>query len=76
MPTSVVTETFECEVCGKVFSYRDDAVSCEVAHDLIYVPIARSDLKRLLSFLVSGNPEYLTETLVDTLRKYNKIGAQ
>ena len=48
-------------------------MDCEQTHDIVYVPLLRSDLKRLWSFLFTPDPALLTETLKDTLRAYNKI---
>lgn len=73
MPIPIQLERYECSHCGKQYRTVDEASKCEVDHDLVYIAIMRSDLRALWSFLATGNPAYITSTLEQTLRKYNKI---
>lgn len=73
MPVQMTVEKYRCEHCTKEYSSLEEAVSCEVGHEIIYVPIARTDLRALWNFLATGNPRYITRSLERTLRKYNKI---
>lgn len=71
--------TFVCDICGEEYTNKvrsiaeSKAQDCEESHDIIYVPLSPSDLQRLLSFIVSKQDEYLTESLVHTLEKYRRL---
>ena len=73
MPTPKFTESFICNHCKTSYSTMEKATECENSHDVVYVPIQRSDLKRLLSFITTGNPGYITPTLIQTLLKYKGL---
>lgn len=70
---------YKCTICSKVFKHKDEptavrlATECEQGHDVIYIPLLRSDLQRLLAFLVSKEDKLLTKSLVDTLRAYRSL---
>ena len=75
MPKITISESYECEVCGEIYKKIREAEECEAGHDLVYVPFARSDLKRLIHIVLFANsePQLVTPTLSKTLRRYNKI---
>ena len=73
MPVQITIERYKCEYCGKEYDTVDSATDCEVDHDITYVGLSRHDLRALWSFLATGRPEHITESLERTLRKYNKI---
>jgi len=78
LPEPVIFK-YKCSICGKVYSHRDNASAkrmareCEEHHDIVYVPLLRSDVQRLLSFLVTKEDALLTETMVRTLRAYRSL---
>jgi hypothetical protein len=61
---------YVCIYCGKAYPDPVKKDNCLASHDLIYVPMPRGDLNRLLNFIMSKNEEYLTESLVKNLFKY------
>lgn len=71
--------TYRCAICKKKFKNKNDlkakqlARECEKNHDIVMVPMLKSDIQRLLAFLVSKNEELLTRTLWDTLRQYRSL---
>ena len=73
MPIQINIERYRCEHCDREYDTVAGATDCEVSHEIIHIAIARSDLKALWSFLVTGNPGYVTRSLEQTLRKYNTI---
>ena len=74
MPKAKYTEEFVCDYCGQIYDTIVEAEHCEVSHDLITIRVTRSDLKALMAFMVSGNPDYITgRQIVGTLMKYNKL---
>lgn len=62
-----------CSICLKEYKTIEAAFACKIGHELIYVPLTKEDLGRLIQFLYTKNEEILTESLVKTLQKYNKI---
>ena len=63
---------FKCPYCNTVYNNEIRAVSCEQAHDLVYVAFKREDLYYLIQFLYSKDESLLTPSLMNTLRRYNK----
>jgi hypothetical protein len=59
-----------CGYCGKSYADAAKADFCRESHDLIYVPLTKADLNRLILFLNTKDDEVLTRTLVDTLQRY------
>jgi len=72
MPIKIETG-WKCAICDEIFPRDIDALAHEQQHDIIYVPIKSSDLKRLIQFLYLKDEKLLTESLVQTLLKYNKL---
>lgn len=63
---------FTCKYCGKEFSLETSAERCYYSHNIIYVPISKNDLGRLLNFIYSMDTSFLSETLVSNLSRYLK----
>lgn len=62
-----------CSICKKEFPRDIDAVAHEKKHEIIYVPLSRDDLFKLVQFLFSVRDEsLLTPSLIKTLKKYTK----
>ena len=61
-----------CFYCGKWYEKPERARKCENEHDVIFVPILREDLNRLLNFIASGDRGLLTERLSKTLFRYTR----
>ena len=70
---------YKCLVCGRVFANKIEARAkatareCEMNHDIVYIPLMRSDVQRLWSFFVTGDRDLLTSTLVKTIKSYRTI---
>lgn len=63
-----------CFYCGKFYDDPAKARACENAHDVVYVPILREDLNRLINFIATGERSLLTERLSRTLFRYTRAG--
>lgn len=78
MPTKK-SFTVTCDVCGKEYTAKKESLAmeaaekCEESHDIVYVPLLKSDVQRLLSFIVTRNDDFLTESLVETLHEYRNL---
>ena len=67
------TNTYACKHCETVYGNINDARDCEKSHDIVYVPLQRGDLKRLVLFLNTGEVQVLTDSLLDTINTYAGI---
>lgn len=59
-----------CGYCGERYNDMYKADRCYEQHELIFVPLSKSDLNSLLQFLYLRNEALLTKTLVATLSRY------
>jgi len=59
-----------CFYCGKLYTTEQKARECENKHDIVFVPILREDLNRLVNFIATGDRSLLTERLSRLLFKY------
>lgn len=59
-----------CGYCGKPYASASKADECRDTHELIYIPLTKTDLNRLLMFIHSKNEDVLTKSLLDTLQRY------
>lgn len=73
MPVPQTSTIYKCEVCNKPYDKPEKAAECESGHDIVMLPILRSDLRRLAAILVTYDPQYATNTLVSTIQKYNRL---
>jgi hypothetical protein len=61
---------YKCQWCNKIYDHPLDADSCRDSHDIVYVPMLRSDVGRLLQFIMTHDEELITETLYNSLTKF------
>lgn len=67
-----VEDKYACSICNKLHSRDIYAIKCEQSHDIVYVPIPRGDLFKLVQFLYSGDSELLSKEIITLLLKYSK----
>jgi hypothetical protein len=75
MPNQITRNFYECVYCKQSFTDEDLAKQHETKeHDILYVPIERSDLNGLLNFIVTNdnNQAILTARLLETLYRYTR----
>jgi hypothetical protein len=63
---------YECSYCRKYFTNKFKADDCRDSHDLVYVPLARTDVARLLQFIITKEERILTEPIYLTLQQIVK----
>lgn len=61
-----------CFYCKTLHTTPEKARECENEHDVIFVPILKEDLNRLLNFIATGDRALLTERLSKTLFRYTR----
>jgi hypothetical protein len=60
---------FSCSYCGKNYTTDILADSCRDRHELVYVQLSRTDLNRLINFIMLKDDSLITETLMKTLKR-------
>jgi len=63
---------YACSICGRIYSTSAKADSCREQHDMLYIPMSRTELNRLLNALLLGDVSLVPDSLHETLRKYQK----
>jgi len=59
---------YKCKYCGKEFKKDMALLSHEFKkHDIIYIRISKSDLNRLLQFIITKEDNLLTRSLLESL---------
>ena len=51
-----------CKYCRKPFETEEGAKECYIKHDILYVPLASSDLLNILSFFTTKESALITES--------------
>lgn len=62
--------TFACSVCGKIYSSPAHADSCRDSHEMLYIPISKTELNRLINAIYSGDSSIIPFPLLERLKKY------
>ena len=65
-----VLDRWACSYCGTEYNTSTKADSCRDRHELIYVPLSKGDLNRLINFIYIRDDKLLTPTLISSLTKY------
>lgn len=60
----------KCFYCSQYYADPEKARECENKHDVLFVPILREDLNRLVNFIATGDRKLLTERLSKVLFRY------
>ncbi len=71
MPKVVDSKIYLCNICSKKYTTQEEARNCENHHDLIFLPIEREDLQRLILFITTGEQRVLTSSLLEVLYRYS-----
>jgi hypothetical protein len=61
---------YRCQFCGKEYDrilYKDQ---CEKSHEVVYIPVLKEDLSRLVQFIFTGDRKLLNERLGRTIMEY------
>lgn len=69
MATKLI-DGYACSVCGTKYGNPGQADGCRDSHQLLYVPMSKTELNRLLNALVLDDVTLVPNHLIETLRKY------
>ena len=61
---------YKCSWCNKVYPDPSKADACREKHDIVYVPMLKSDVNRLLQFMITKDEELLTKTMHQSLTRF------
>lgn len=62
--------TFSCSGCGKTYSSPVHADSCRDSHEILYIPITKMELNRLINAIYSGDSSIIPYQLIEKLKRY------
>lgn len=65
-----VQEYYTCIYCKKRYNHPQEMYQCVNSHDLIFLPISRTDLQCLIRFLYSKDESVLPQSLINLLLSY------
>lgn len=65
-----------CRYCYKFHSSEEKARECENSHDVVFLPLLREDLNRLVNYIATGETALLTERLSKTLFYHFRKGLE
>lgn len=64
--------TYACSVCGSIYPSPARADGCRDSHQLLYIPMSKTELNRLINAIMLDDFSMIPEHLINTLRKYAK----
>lgn len=62
--------SFACSICGEKYSQSSRADGCRDSHDMIYIPMSKDELNKLIHAIVMDDTSILPTNLLQTLQKY------
>ncbi len=67
---------FACTVCGKSnFTSPQHADACRDSHNILYIPIEKSDLNLLINAIILENFNLVPQNVLNTFRRYAQKAA-
>jgi len=63
---------YACSICGEKYSSTVSADSCRDSHDIVYIPMTRTEFNRLINALALSDLSIIPDSLMETFRKYQK----
>jgi len=67
-----IDNLWKCSICGLEYLNESLAGACERSHEHVLVMFKRTDLQNLVQFIYTRDEEFLNESLMSTILKYNK----
>ena len=64
----------KCSICLKEYETTKERDMCSLSHEIIYVPLTKSELNRLINFIMTGESRLLTSDLTKKLFKFASKG--
>ena len=61
---------YRCGWCNKIYPDPSKADACRLDHDIVYVPMLRSDVNRLLMFIHTQDEKLINSTIIGSLTRF------
>ena len=72
MAIKQIDGTYKCSICGITYPSPVKADLCRDSHELVYVPMTKTELNRLLMAIQLGDMSLISNELLERLEKYNR----
>lgn len=63
---------YACSICNRIYPTPAKADSCREEHDMLYIPVSKTELNRLINAIGLGDVSLIPNSLLDTLRKFQR----
>jgi hypothetical protein len=73
MAIKLENDRFACSICGTVYASPAHADGCRDSHQLVYVPMSKTELNRLLNAIALDDMNLVPPHLISTLQKYSRF---
>lgn len=64
--------TYACSICGKKYPNPAVADGCRESHQMLYIPMSKTELNRLIHALMNEDFNLVPGHLWETLQRYSK----
>ena len=64
---------YECSICGKRWTTDLYRIACEKGHDVIYFPIKREDVFKLVQFFFTLDKDLIPVNFIKDLMKVTRV---
>lgn len=64
--------TYVCAICGSKHPNPPAAEACKESHQVLYIPMTKTELNRLIHALMQENFNLVPSSLWNTLQRYAK----
>ena len=62
-----------CMYCKKVYVHPQDADACVTEHGVIFCPLTKEDIGRIIQFIYLKDDELIDKELIDRLKGFIKM---
>lgn len=72
MANKLSTGEFSCSICGTKYPSSAKADTCRDSHEILYIPMTKTELNRLLHAINLRDIDYVPQSLLETLGRYQR----
>lgn len=73
MAIKMLDNSYACSVCGSKYPTPAKADGCRDSHQMLYVPMSKTELNRLLNAIMLDDVTMIPGHLIDTLQRYARF---
>ncbi len=64
---------YKCSICGKTWETELYKISCEKGHNVIYIPMTKEQIFKLVQFFFTMDKELIPSGFVEMLMKFTRV---